>query len=97
MKEKYIFGLLTNADNYILQQSIQRFGFNFSFIITSEDAKANKPNEEIFKYAMNKLGSNGRDIIMIGDSQIDDIYGAGNMGMKTIWVNRSQRQLKSGI
>jgi 2-haloacid dehalogenase len=95
--KSYRVGLLTNADNYILSRAIEKQGFTFDFVITSEDARCNKPQPEIFEYALRYLGVNKQDVIMIGDSQVDDIYSAGQVGIKTIWVNRSGEKLSDTI
>lgn len=97
LRKKYTVGLLTNADNSIIGESLRLQKLTFDFVITSEDAKCNKPGEGIFKYAFRKLEKGKDEMIMIGDSQIDDIYGAGCMGIKTIWVNRNKENLKEGI
>lgn len=97
LKKKYKVGLLTNADNYILTKSILKQGFDFDFVFTSEDAQSNKPDSEIFRYALKNLRKTPEKLIMIGDSQIDDIYGASKVNIKSIWINRNNEELKDGI
>lgn len=97
LKKHYHVGLLTNADNYILQSSISNNQFSFDFIITSDDARCNKPKKLIFQYALSFLGIEASELFMIGDSQVDDIYGAGQLGINTIWINRDGALLKEGI
>lgn len=97
LRIKYKVGLLTNADNDILMESIKKQNFSFDFIISSEDAGWNKPYMQFFQYAYEKLGCNKKDIIHIGDSQVDDIFGGGQMGMDTIWINRKDETLKEEI
>ncbi|MFZ5351496.1 MAG: HAD family hydrolase [Bacillota bacterium] len=97
LRKNFTVGLLTNADNHILKSSILKNSFEFDFIITSEDAKANKPDERIFNYALERLRKKPHEVVMVGDSQMDDIYGAGRMNMSTIWVNRERAELKEGI
>lgn len=97
LRKRYTVGLLSNADNAIIYPSIQKNGFVFDFIITSEDAKANKPDEKIFDYALKKLGKESRQVIMVGDSQKEDIWGAGNKKIASVWLNRKKEILKEGI
>ena len=97
LKKRYSVGLLSNADNYILYPSIKKNGFNFDFIITSDDAKANKPNTKIFDYALDKLKKQSQQVIMIGDSQIEDIWGATCRCISTIWLNRKREKIKEEI
>ncbi len=91
LKRKYKVGLLTNADNGILKESLKRQGFTFDFVITSEDARYNKPDPKIFEYAMNLLKRSPDKIVMVGDSLVDDILSADANGMHTIWLNPEMR------
>ena len=97
LKEKYRVGLLTNADNDILNESIKKESFLFDFIISSEDTKCTKPDRKIFKYACEKLHLDKEEILLVGDSQYDDIMGAGRSGIDAVWVNRRNEILKEGI
>lgn len=97
LRKNFIVGVLSNADNYIIERSIRTQGFKLDFVITSEDARANKPSSEIFLYSMEILGRRPDELYMIGDSQIDDILGAGKLGINTIWINRDGESLKEGI
>lgn len=93
----YQIGLLTNADNYILHRSVIRNKFAFDFVITSEDARANKPDARIFNYAIKKLKKTADQIILIGDSLFEDISGALGAGMRCVWVNREHKEIKEGM
>ncbi|MEF2965939.1 HAD family hydrolase [Paenibacillus sp. M1] len=97
MRKFYKLGLLTNADNDLLSQTIIKNGLNMDFVITSEDARSNKPSRRIFDYAMEKLDLTPAQILMIGDSQTDDLMGAGRLGIPTAWINRRGESLKPEI
>lgn len=87
LREKYIVTLITNADNDVLYKSIKRHGFSFDYIISSEDAACNKPQREIFDMALKNMGIPANKAIMIGDSITEDIMGAQNVGLKTLWIS----------
>ncbi len=97
LKKHYSVGLLSNADNDIIRPSIEENGFQFDFIITSEDAKANKPDKKIFDFALRKLNKESRQVIMVGDSQTEDVWGAERCNIPTAWINRNKERLKEGI
>lgn len=97
LRESFTVGLLTNADNDIIMKPINREKFGFDFIITSEDAKSNKPDAKIFQYALSQLKIKPKQALMIGDSQFDDLYGAQQAGIRSVWINRNHEALKEGI
>lgn len=57
-----------------------------SSVVTSEEVGKDKPNEEIFKKAISKLGIRKADICMIGDDYDKDILGAVKSGVTSFWL-----------
>lgn len=97
LRNHYPVLLLTNADNEILYKSISKKGFEFDFIVSSEDLKCNKPNLKAFKTACDLLDTPPEFVLMIGDSLTEDIYGAINYGMQAIWLNSSKKKIEDSI
>lgn len=63
-------------------------------IFVSGDVGANKPDKEIFEYAVKKMQlSEDDDIVYVGDSYEKDILGATNAGWKAIWLDRRGREV----
>ncbi|MHA1301017.1 MAG: HAD family hydrolase [Candidatus Helarchaeota archaeon] len=60
----------------------------FDIIISSACAKARKPKPEIFNLALLKLNAKISNTVFVGDDLYCDIYGAQNLGMKTIHFNK---------
>jgi FMN phosphatase YigB (HAD superfamily) len=58
----------------------------FSAILVSEDVGWRKPNKKIFQEALKKLGATAQETAYIGDSPKEDIRGAADTGMRTIFV-----------
>ncbi len=56
------------------------------FVVTSEEAGAEKPNSSIFYLALDKLGVSSDEVIMIGDNKIKDIDGASKLGIEAYLV-----------
>lgn len=88
LRTRYRVGLITNADNGILSQSIRRQGFAFDFVVTSEDARCCKPAPEIFLRALRQLSLPPDRLLMIGDSLSEDILAARRCGIPAVFLNR---------
>ncbi len=58
----------------------------FDFIVTSEEAGVEKPDERIFRLALGKLGLDAREAIFVGDNFERDISGAANAGIQAFIV-----------
>lgn len=58
------------------------------FVVTSEEAGVEKPHENIFLLALNKLQLEKHEVLMIGDDIAKDIDGAKAIGIKTFLVKQ---------
>ncbi|MFJ7828338.1 YjjG family noncanonical pyrimidine nucleotidase [Psychrobacillus sp. NPDC096623] len=70
----------------------------FEIIITSEETGFQKPQKEIFAYALEKLQiSDPARVLMIGDSLTSDIQGGNNFGIDTCWFNPTRKPNETDI
>ena len=95
LRKRYLVGLVTNADNQVLQKSLSQQDFRLDFVISSEDAQCNKPGKEIFKMASADLPA--ERILMVGDSLREDVEGAAAVGMQAVWLNREKRTNSASV
>jgi len=89
--------IVSNIDNNEIQEAVANNNICVDKIITSEDALFYKPNKNIFKMAMENNNLNANEIIHIGDSISNDIAGANNVNIKSIWLNRNDRQNQTNV
>lgn len=66
-------------------------------IFTSEDARAYKPREELFRLALRSTGLEPGEVVHIGDSIGSDVKGASLLGIRALWLNRSGKAVPEGI
>ena len=87
LSEKYSLGILTNGNADIYKFDIGKY---FKFSISSLEAKDSKPNRSHFDMALTKVNGVGFDnVLHIGDHQVNDILGAFNLGIDTLWFNNN--------
>lgn len=84
-------GLLSNADEDFLQSAVSRNGLRFSVIQSSESLRAYKPHRATFAVLAERLGVAPDEILYVGDSPYADVHGATRAGLRTAWVQRSER------
>ena len=65
-------------------------------IIVSGDLGINKPDKRIFEVMQEKLQLGVESLYYIGDSLENDIVGANNVGWKSIWINRYNKEYPPG-
>ncbi len=78
--------IITDLTSQIQFRKIIYFGLDdcFDYVVTSEEAGADKPHPAPFRLAIDKLGVPPEQIWMVGDSRRCDVDGAAEFGMTTL-------------
>lgn len=94
LRPKYRMFILSNGFKELQSRKMHAAGIDkyFDELILSEDIGVNKPNRELYDYALQKTGSTLEESLMIGDMFETDIAGAANIGMKQIYYNPKGKQ-----
>lgn len=88
LQGRYRMAAISNGNADIQQTGV---GHWFEFQVTAEQAGAAKPHPAIFNALLSRAGLDAEAVVTIGDDPHRDIYGASQLGMKTVWVNRQQQ------
>ncbi|MEZ5559285.1 MAG: HAD family hydrolase [Pseudomonadales bacterium] len=89
----FLLGALTNGNARIDKLGLDRF---FAFGYSAADVGAGKPAPDMFHAALRHGSAQAHECIHVGDHLVDDIQGAGDVGMHTIWVNLREQLLPEG-
>jgi len=85
----YKLGLVSNFTYApVIYAGLRKLGINqfFNSILVSEEAGWRKPHIKIFEETLKRLGTSAQEAVYVGDSPLEDIKGARDAGMKTIFV-----------
>ncbi len=87
-REGYVVCIVTNLTAEIQFRKIQKLNIAryISYIVSSEEAGAEKPDTRIFECAQEKVGLPKESIVLIGDSVVHDEKGAREFGIDCIVV-----------
>lgn len=86
--EGYRLALLSNWDSS-LRKLLKKYDIKnyFEAIVISGEVGFAKPDPRIFEKALHDLKVLKKDVVYVGDSLHDDIYGAKGAGIQPIWAN----------
>jgi putative hydrolase of the HAD superfamily len=81
--------LVTNGDPPGQRAKIARFGLEpyFDLILIEGELGFGKPDPRVFRLALERLGSNPEQALMVGDNLRWDIAGAQAVGVRAVWYN----------
>lgn len=87
--KKYSVHIITNGFEEVQMKKILNSGMQkyFRYIITSEAAGTQKPDPNIYKYAMQLTNATVKESLFVGDSIEADINGAKAVGMDYVFYN----------
>ncbi len=89
----YMMGLLSNGNTYPERCGLAGY---FQFVVLAQDYGVQKPDPRLFEIAIKRAGCTKRQLLHIGDSFQNDIIGAKRAGVKSVWLNRQDKDNGTG-
>lgn len=90
----YKMAIVSNAmDDDNVQRLVDKCGIRslLKIVVSSATYGYAKPNQRIFRFALDKIGSRSAETLMVGDSLEFDMVGAHSLGIRTMWITRRVR------
>ncbi len=84
-------GLITNGTIRVQEQKLDVLGLRpyFRTIVISEAVGVKKPHAAIFQHALDGLGVSAEQAWFVGDHPENDMIGASQAGLRTVWLQGS--------
>lgn len=88
LSKKYHLAIVANAITTVSILALEKLDLAkyFDYIILSRDLGVRKPDPEIFIYALRSMWIKAGETVHVGDSLMDDVQGAKDAGMHTVWI-----------
>ncbi len=83
--------IVSNADRDDLAAALAHHGMDHLPFVTSQCARSYKPDPEVFRFALRRMGWDPRRVLHVGDSLHSDVGGARPLGLRTGWLCREHR------
>jgi len=97
LSQNYKLGLVSNFTYApVIYAGLRKLNINsfFNAVLVSEEVGWRKPHTKIFEEALNRLKVKPHKAVYVGDSPQEDIKGAKEVGLKTIFVPSQFYSLK---
>ena len=86
LKSRYQIGMVSNGNSYPEQSGLPN---TFHFTVFAHECGFAKPDPRIFELALARSGSQPEHVLHVGDSLENDVLGANNCGLRSVWLNRN--------
>ncbi|HZG56061.1 HAD family hydrolase [Paenibacillus sp.] len=100
LKGKVKLLLLTNGSPDLQKEKlagVPKLAPYFDHIVISGDYGRGKPDPGIFRHAVDLLGIEPAEGVMIGDKLTTDILGSSRIGMDNVWINHHGAEVGSHV
>jgi len=84
--------VLTTVPSWLFKQVLQENDVKIDFICTAREAKAVKPNPQIYRTVLERFGVKPSEALMVGDTPEIDIIPPKKLGMKTALLCRKEKK-----
>ena len=85
LKKNYRLVAISNGNADIAKTGVSHW---FEFAVSAADVGYMKPHPAVFQKVLKQSKCNETEILHIGDHQHHDIFGASQLGIRTVWLNR---------
>ena len=94
LRGAFRLGIITDAQRVFVEPELVQAGIAeyFDVQVISSDNDFRKPDQRLFRQALQVLGVQPADAIYVGDNLFRDVYGAQAAGMRGVLVQRGRRQ-----
>jgi len=84
--------VLTTVPSWLFKQVLEDNDVRIDFICTAREAKAVKPNPQIYRIVLERFGVKPNEALMVGDTPEIDIVSPKKLGMKTALLCRTKKK-----
>ena len=97
LKGRYKMAAVSDAQSAWAMPEIRAMGLEgyFDPIVVSGDLGFRKPDQRIFELALKGMGLKPAEVLFVGNDMYRDVFGAAQMGMKTVYFATNQGRKKS--
>jgi putative hydrolase of the HAD superfamily len=92
LRQRFPLAIVTDAQSAYAHGELHKVGLTqyFDPIIVSGDHGFRKPDPRLFEYALQRMGVSAAQTVYVGNDMFRDIYGARQVGMRTIMFDSDQ-------
>jgi HAD superfamily hydrolase (TIGR01549 family) len=96
----YRLGLLSNFDDAQCGREVLAdtgVGELFEAVVISAEVRLRKPDPRIFRRMLEMLELAPNEVLYVGDTPLEDVWGAFQVGIPTVWISKGAMALPEGI
>ncbi len=92
-RTRYLLAIISNTDDDLIAGTVAAIGAPIDFVITAQQARAYKPDHQLFLHAYSIMGVAKEETIHVGMGQFTDLKVCQELGIRSVWIDRVNEPL----
>jgi len=88
LRLSYRLAIISNTDDDLIAATVKSIGVPIDFIITAQQAKAYKPDHQLFQHAYTVMGVTKDETVHVAMGQYTDLKVCLELGIRGVWIDR---------
>ncbi|MCW6506719.1 HAD family hydrolase [Lichenifustis flavocetrariae] len=88
LRERYRLAVISNTDDELITGTIAAIGTPLDYVVTAQQARAYKPDHQLFLHAYAVMGVTKDETIHVGMGQFTDLKVCHELGIGSVWIDR---------
>jgi 2-haloacid dehalogenase len=88
LREHYKIAIISNTADDLIAGTVRAIGTPIDYVITAEQARAYKPDHQLFLKAYSIMGVAKEETVHVGMGQFTDLKVCRELGIRSIWIDR---------
>jgi 2-haloacid dehalogenase len=93
LRARYRLAIISNTDDDLIAGTVAAIGVPIDRVITAQQARAYKPDHQLFRHAHATLGVAKEDTVHVAMGQVTDLKVCHELGIRCIWIDRAGEPL----
>ena len=93
LRARFRLAIISNSDDDLIAGTIAAIGVPIDFVITAQQARAYKPDHQLFRHAHDVIGVTPDETVHVGMGQITDLKVCRELGIRVVWIDRLAEEL----
>jgi 2-haloacid dehalogenase len=88
LRAQFRLAIISNTDDDLITGTVAAIGVPIDFVITAQQARAYKPDHQLFLHAHALMGVTPEETIHVGMGQVTDLKVCHELGIRAVWIDR---------
>ena len=93
LRAQFRLAIISNTDDDLIAGTVDAIGVPIDFVITAQQARAYKPDHQLFRHAHAVIGVTPEETIHVGMGQVTDLKVCHELGIRVVWIDRLEETL----